>query len=80
MIEIRDDGIGMEAQELEKLKLHLPREEISDNIGLQNVWMRMRLMFGRDTQIMLASKPGEGLAITFILEQDSVRVKGEQHE
>lgn len=80
MIEIRDDGIGMEDQELEKLKLHLPREEISDNIGLQNVWMRMRLMFGRDTQILLASKPGEGMAITFILEQDSVRIKEEQHE
>ncbi|GGG01617.1 hypothetical protein GCM10010912_53070 [Paenibacillus albidus] len=80
MMEIRDNGIGMEQAELEKLRIHLLREEISENIGMQNVWMRMRLMFGKTTQLMLSSEPGGGMNIRFIIEMDSVRVKEEPYE
>lgn len=78
VIEIRDDGIGMEQPDLDRLKVHLQREEISDNIGLQNVCMRMRLTFGKATQTELDGAPGEGLTIRFWLDRESARLKEAQ--
>lgn len=80
VLDIKDDGTGLGEAELKKLRLHLHQEESGENIGLQNVWMRMKLLFGADTQILLSSAPGEGLAIRMLLPSESVLIKEEPHE
>lgn len=80
ILEITDDGIGLAEAELKKLQLHLLHEESTENIGLQNVWLRMKLLFGGDAQILLSSAPGEGLTIRIMLPSENVLVKEEPHE
>ncbi|KWX77583.1 cache domain-containing sensor histidine kinase [Paenibacillus jilunlii] len=80
VIEVSDDGVGLEEAALGTLQLHLLREESTENIGLQNVWMRMKLLFGNAAQILLLSPPGEGLTIRITLPLETVLVKEEHHE
>ncbi|WP_342476989.1 histidine kinase [Paenibacillus sp. FSL H7-0350] len=80
IVQVGDDGIGLEESELRKLQLHLQQEESAENIGLQNVWMRMKLLFGAETQILLTSAPGEGLTIRMLLPSGNVLIKEEHHE
>ncbi|MFD2413548.1 sensor histidine kinase [Paenibacillus rhizoplanae] len=80
IVQVEDDGTGLEETELRKLQLHLQQEESSENIGLQNVWMRMKLLFGAETQILLTSAPGEGLTIRMLLPSGNVLIKEEPHE
>lgn len=67
LIEVEDDGQGMSEMELDKLRTRLQRDERVEGIGLQNVWLRFRLMFGRGAKVELSSMPGTGTTITFIL-------------
>ncbi|NUU76779.1 cache domain-containing sensor histidine kinase [Paenibacillus xylanilyticus] len=76
IIEVGDNGVGMETDALNKLRGHLLHDEIGENIGLQNVWMRMKLFFGSSARITLSSPSDEGLTIRFELEQDKNNVKG----
>ncbi|WP_176835460.1 MULTISPECIES: sensor histidine kinase [unclassified Paenibacillus] len=80
VIEIRDDGLGLPEEELEKLRMHLLREESSENIGLQNVRMRLKLMFGQSTAMELFSEEGAGLLIRIELQADQIQIKEEEHE
>lgn len=80
IVQVEDDGNGLEEAELRKLQLHLQQEESAENIGLQNVWMRMKLLFGAETQILLTSAPGEGLTIRMLLPSGNVLIKEEHHE
>lgn len=80
ILEITDDGIGLAEAELKKLQLHLLHEESTENIGLQNVWLRMKLLFGGDAQILLSSAPAEGLTIRIMLPSENVLIKEEPHE
>ncbi|OAS18220.1 cache domain-containing sensor histidine kinase [Paenibacillus oryzisoli] len=80
VIEIEDDGIGLDEAQLEKLRVHMQQEQLGENIGLKNVWLRMRLMFSKEAQMALFSPSDQGLLIRFLLPPDSVRLKEVQHE
>ncbi|WP_339316761.1 histidine kinase [Paenibacillus sp. FSL R10-2734] len=79
ILEIIDDGIGVEDNKLTQLQLHLQREEITESIGLLNVWMRMKLLFGTGAHIELNSD-GDGLTIRIALPLETVMIKEEPHE
>ncbi|WP_171638329.1 sensor histidine kinase [Paenibacillus plantarum] len=80
VIEIEDDGIGQDETQLEKLRVHMQQEQLGENIGLKNVWLRMRLMFSKEAQMELFSPGDTGLLIRFLLPPDTVRLKEVQHE
>ncbi|WP_141504059.1 cache domain-containing sensor histidine kinase [Paenibacillus luteus] len=67
LIEVEDDGQGMSEKEVEKLRARLQRDERVEGIGLQNVWLRFRFMFGRAARVELHSKLGAGTTIRFTL-------------
>lgn len=79
VLEVRDNGVGLAERELERLRLHLLREESNENIGLKNVWMRLRLMFGKTAEVQLESRPGEGMTIRFLFPADTVQVREEEN-
>lgn len=74
-VEIGDNGVGMEEERLESLKTHMVREEIGGSIGLQNVWLRLRLHFGKAAEVEFRSLPGDGLWIRFLLPDTHVLAK-----
>ena len=59
-LEVRDNGVGMEPQVLEKLRKSFTQELFDDgHIGLHNVYQRLRLFFGAELGFELESRPGD---------------------
>ena len=52
VIEVHDDGLGMTGERLERA--------LGDGIGLSNVNERLRVIYGANCQLKLASVPGQG--------------------
>lgn len=66
LIEITDDGIGIEKEKLELLQNRLNRDVIDDtsqSIGLLNVSNRIRLMFGENGKVILQSQINIGTKV-----------------
>lgn len=80
IMELEDDGVGVDAAELEKLRVQLLLEDYRESIGLHNACMRIQLMFGKEVRIELSSAPMEGLRIRFVLPLEHIRVKETPHE
>ena len=68
-IEIRDNGVGMDAQKVDSLLAG--RDEDTDDarksIGIRNVCERLKLHYGADARINVQSSPGEGTTVVLIL-------------
>ncbi|WP_159881852.1 cache domain-containing sensor histidine kinase [Paenibacillus puerhi] len=86
-IRVKDDGRGMEENELARLQARLARYSHGDEqpqtpgrgfsgIGLANVYERMRMTFGHHFRMVLASEPGAGTEITlyFPKQEESAHV------
>ncbi|OBZ16427.1 sensor histidine kinase [Bacillus sp. FJAT-26390] len=70
IVDVRDDGVGIEAERLEEIRLMLsePRSGFDDpegwqSIGLVNVNNRIRLMFGEEYGMRIDSTDGQGTHI-----------------
>jgi len=73
VLTIRDNGAGMDADALSELQERLARSHIQENryIGLCNVDKRIKLVFGDDCGVTVASEPGGGTVV--VIRQRLVR-------
>jgi Predicted signal transduction protein with a C-terminal ATPase domain len=62
--EVKDDGIGMEAEALGSLQDRLSGEAGETGVGLANVVGRLRLQFEEDQDFRIESSPGQGTRVT----------------
>jgi sensor histidine kinase YesM len=60
-ITVSDDGVGMPLNEQEKLAA----QRIDGGVGLRNIDMRLRKLYG--TGLMIQSEPGKGTDVMFII-------------
>lgn len=66
-LEVRDNGVGIEPQLLEKIKASFAAESNEDNhIGLHNVYHRLRLFYGAGLKFELQSGSG-GTVVRMLL-------------
>lgn len=59
-LEVEDNGVGIAAEELERLRTSIDNSnaELSDqHIGLQNVYLRLKLFFGGNIDFLIDSTP-----------------------
>jgi two-component system LytT family sensor kinase len=63
-IEVRDDGLGMSQERLERAS--------GGGIGLSNVNERLRTIYGAGCQLKLSSEPGRGTSVTVEIPELSV--------
>lgn len=66
VITIKDDGVGIEPDNLELIKQELEQEhyDTSRHVGLLNTQARIRLLYGTDFGITVESRPGDGTTVT----------------
>lgn len=81
LLEVRDNGQGMAKERLDRLQAELDRlkrrrgfrafplseEETADFFGLRNTMARIRLYYGDEAGLSIASKEGEGTAVVIRL-------------
>jgi two-component system sensor histidine kinase YesM len=63
VIEIEDNGIGLNGEQLEALQLRLNRLEPSEHIGLQNVQERIQLFYGSSYGLTIESVKEQGTKV-----------------
>ena len=63
---IEDNGKGIEPEKLKALNLKLASMDIGDctNIGLENVYGRLRIVFGEPYGLSISSHHGFGTKVT----------------
>jgi len=66
---VEDNGVGMEPEKLEKLRVEIlrPCKEIETGFGLANVNERIRMNFGVEYGMTIDSVKGEGTCIRIVL-------------
>lgn len=68
LITVKDDGAGMEPEELERIRRHIYQAESgddkkSDSIGLLNIHKRLQLLYSEDYGLEIESTPNKGVAV-----------------
>ncbi|WP_300823861.1 sensor histidine kinase [Schaedlerella sp.] len=72
VFEVEDNGIGMDAEDLEELKKKLRGEESrldsrNGGFGLNNVAQRIRMYYGEQSEITITSRKEEGTCVRICL-------------
>ncbi|MNV90499.1 putative sensor-like histidine kinase [compost metagenome] len=69
-IKVCDNGAGFSADRLALVRRELVshvREDDGKSIGLRNVNDRLVLLYGESSALVIASEPGSGACITFVI-------------
>ena len=76
-IYVRDNGVGMEPEELEKLRREIQRpcKETEKGFGLANVNERIRMNFSKEYGMQIDSVKGEGTLVTVVIPAEQLHVK-----
>lgn len=66
---VQDNGVGMEPEELEKLRgeIEKPCKDTEKGFGLANVNERIRMNFGTEYGMHIDSAPGEGTCVEIVI-------------
>ncbi len=70
LIRVRDDGAGIDEEELGKIREHFRSQTLSDSnqrMGLANLYNRLLLLYGEETELKLESEVGEASYTTVTL-------------
>lgn len=82
LFKVRDNGVGMEPAELEKLRgeIQKPCKDTEKGFGLANVNERIRMNFGNEYGMTIDSKPGEGTMVEVRIPAVVYEKAGEKNE
>ncbi len=66
ILSVKDNGAGMNAKDLQKLREHISREDVSagSSIGVRNVSERIKLYYGNESRFYIHSSENKGTKIT----------------
>ncbi|GMK37567.1 histidine kinase [Paenibacillus sp. CCS19] len=77
VFKIRDNGIGMNEEQVNKLYRYLDMNEtLGDSIGIQNVIYRGKMIYGDRFLFEVDSRPGQGTAIMIRIPSDNDKYAG----
>ena len=76
---VKDDGVGMDEEELQKLREEISRpcKETESGFGLANVNERIRMNFGAEYGMSVDSVKGEGTTVRIVIPAERMETGGE---
>jgi len=82
IVNIRDNGIGMEAVRLEEVREMIKQDAdtptlLGSSLGLYNVAQRIRIYYGKEAEVFIDSTPNKGTEVKIIL-KDYLNIWEEQ--
>ncbi|OIN99393.1 MAG: transcriptional regulator [Desulfovibrionaceae bacterium CG1_02_65_16] len=69
LVEVHDDGVGMEPQQVRAITSAVELESLTEGIGARNSNQRLVQLYGPAYSMLVASAPGEGTSITLRIPQ-----------
>ena len=67
IVEIKDNGVGMDADRLQKLKREMKENLETGKIGLSNIYMRVHIFYEDQGDVQIYSTEGEGTTVRICL-------------
>lgn len=64
---VEDDGSGMDRMKLECLRATVYSDQPERSVGMQNVYQRVRLVYGEDASVEIESTEGIGTKVQLLL-------------
>ncbi len=72
---VEDNGAGMESEKLSELIYNVTsNEELSSNIGLRNVYRRLRLYYGDSISFNIESGKNAGTKVYFLIDCEKIKL------
>jgi Predicted signal transduction protein with a C-terminal ATPase domain len=67
-VTVTDNGSGIDGEKLAEIRNHMAEGgEGNENIGLRNVYRRLRLYYGEDVEFSISSRINSGTAVGFVV-------------
>lgn len=67
IVEIEDNGVGMDADRLEALRREMKENQETGKIGLSNIYMRIRIFYENQGNMEIYSTAGRGTMVRILL-------------
>lgn len=71
---VTDNGYGMKEEKIEQLYNNFQNPHLNDGVGLKNVYLRLLLYYGKDSNLKITSELDEGTTI-----QITIPIKRSEH-
>jgi two-component system sensor histidine kinase YesM len=71
---VTDNGYGMKEEKIEQLYSNFQNPHLNDGVGLKNVYLRLLLYYGKDSNLKITSELDEGTTI-----QITIPIKRSEH-
>lgn len=67
VFEISDNGYGMRKEKIEELYENFKNPDLNDGVGLKNIYLRLKIYYGDEADLLIESELDEGTTIKIII-------------
>lgn len=67
VFKVIDNGYGMKEERIEEIYTKFRNPDLNDGVGLKNVYLRLKIYYGEDADLLINSELDEGTTITIII-------------
>ena len=67
VFKVQDNGYGMKNERIEEIYTRFRNPDLNDGVGLKNVYLRLKIYYGDEADLLIDSELDEGTVITIII-------------
>ena len=80
VFEISDNGYGMRKEKIEELYENFKNPDLNDGVGLKNIYLRLKIYYGDEADLLIESELDEGTTIKIIIPMKTNMWLGDLYE
>lgn len=71
--EVSDNGYGMTEEKIEELYRVLDNDDLSDGVGIKNIYQRLKVYYDKQASLVITSKPDHGTNIKILIPAGDIK-------